>query len=105
MQERLGIAGAGAIACGLAVTAARGGEQLRLWARSTSSAQRARATVEKTCTKLALTVPLTLPDAVMPRASFPAPALAPSFPPIDTFSVIRYCGGLVPATASTFVTT
>jgi 3-hydroxybutyryl-CoA dehydrogenase len=52
LQERLGIAGAGAIACGLAVTAARQGEVL-LWARSTSSAQRAQATVEKTCGKLA----------------------------------------------------
>ncbi len=52
MQERLGIAGAGAIACGLAVTAARSGEVL-LWARSSASAQRAQATVEKTCAKLA----------------------------------------------------
>ncbi len=52
MQERLGIAGAGAIACGLAVTAARTGEVL-LWARSAASAQRAHATVEKTCAKLA----------------------------------------------------
>jgi 3-hydroxybutyryl-CoA dehydrogenase len=53
VEERLGIAGAGAIACGLAVTAARSGEEVRLWARSSTSAQRARATVEKTCAKLA----------------------------------------------------
>ncbi len=52
MQERLGIAGSGAIACGLAVTGARHGDVL-LWARSTHSADRARATVEKTCSKLA----------------------------------------------------
>src|SRR5579859_401483 len=52
VQERLGIAGAGAIACGLAVTGARVGEVM-LWARSVSSADRARATLEKTCTKLA----------------------------------------------------
>src|SRR5947199_384132 len=52
VQERLGIAGAGAIACGLAVTGARHGDVL-LWARSSGSAQRARATVEKTCAKLA----------------------------------------------------
>jgi 3-hydroxybutyryl-CoA dehydrogenase len=52
VQERLGIAGAGAIACGLAVTGARQGKVL-LWARSAGSAQRARATVEKTCAKLA----------------------------------------------------
>lgn len=53
MQERLGIAGAGAIACGLAVTAARNGEDVLLWARSPTSAERARATVDKTCSKLA----------------------------------------------------
>jgi 3-hydroxybutyryl-CoA dehydrogenase len=52
VQERLGIAGAGAIACGLAVTGARQGNVL-LWARSAGSAERARATVEKTCSKLA----------------------------------------------------
>lgn len=51
MQERLGIAGSGAIACGLAVTAARSGDVL-LWARSEFSADRARATVSKTCSKL-----------------------------------------------------
>ena len=50
-QERLGIAGAGAIACGLAATAARTGEVM-LWARSDGSARRARARVEKTCAKL-----------------------------------------------------
>jgi 3-hydroxybutyryl-CoA dehydrogenase len=52
LQERLGIAGSGAIACGLAVTAARSGDVL-LWARSDVSAERARATVCKTCAKLA----------------------------------------------------
>ena len=52
VQERLGIAGAGAIACGLAVTGARQGEVL-LWARSSTSADRARATLDKTCSKLA----------------------------------------------------
>jgi 3-hydroxybutyryl-CoA dehydrogenase len=51
LQERLGIAGSGAIACGLAVTAARHSEVL-LWARSDASADRARATVSKTCSKL-----------------------------------------------------
>lgn len=52
MQERLGIAGAGAIACGLAVTGARHGQVL-LWARSANSADRARETLDKTCAKLA----------------------------------------------------
>ena len=41
MQEKLGIAGSGAIACGLAATAARAGEVM-LWARSDESADRAQ---------------------------------------------------------------
>ncbi len=51
MQERLGIAGSGAIACGLAATAAQHGDVL-LWARSNASATRARAAVAKWCGKL-----------------------------------------------------
>ena len=51
MSERLGIAGAGAIACGLAACAARHGEVV-LWARSDSSAQRAEETVHKVCGRL-----------------------------------------------------
>ena len=47
----MGIAGSGAIACGLAVTAARHGDVV-LYARSDASAQRARAAVEKVCGKL-----------------------------------------------------
>ena len=50
VQERLGIAGAGVIACGLAATAARAGEVV-LWSRSDSSADRAKARVEKLCAK------------------------------------------------------
>ncbi len=49
-MERLGIAGAGVIACGLAATAARAGEVV-LWARSERSADRARDRVEKLCAK------------------------------------------------------
>jgi 3-hydroxybutyryl-CoA dehydrogenase len=41
MQERLGIAGSGAIACGLAAVAAAHGEVV-VWARSEPSAERAR---------------------------------------------------------------
>ncbi len=52
MEERLGIAGAGTIACGLAVAAARRGGEVRLWARSKPSADRARSTVEMTCSRL-----------------------------------------------------
>jgi len=52
LQERLAIAGAGTIACGLAATAARHGDVL-LWARSDASADRAAKTVAKHCAKLA----------------------------------------------------
>jgi 3-hydroxybutyryl-CoA dehydrogenase len=51
LEERLGIVGAGTIACGLAVAAAGIGEVL-LWARSESSAERARAAVAKGLAKL-----------------------------------------------------
>src|SRR5436305_1971882 len=51
LRERLGIAGSGTIACGLAVAAAENSEVL-LWARSDESAERARARVTKTCAKL-----------------------------------------------------
>ena len=51
MSKRLGIAGSGAIACGLAATAAHHGPVLLL-ARSRTSADRARATVEKTLSRL-----------------------------------------------------
>jgi 3-hydroxybutyryl-CoA dehydrogenase len=51
MTERLGIAGAGAIACGLAACAARHGEVV-LWARSDSSAERAEETVHAVCGRL-----------------------------------------------------
>ena len=52
MQERLGIAGSGAIACGLAATAARHSDDVVLWARSEESAERARGTIEKVCGRL-----------------------------------------------------
>jgi 3-hydroxybutyryl-CoA dehydrogenase len=51
MDERLGIAGSGVIACGLAATAAARGEVL-LWARSDESASRARSAIERACGKL-----------------------------------------------------
>lgn len=51
LQEKLGIAGSGTIACGLAAVAARHGE-ITMWARSERSAQRARASIEKTLNKL-----------------------------------------------------
>jgi 3-hydroxybutyryl-CoA dehydrogenase len=51
LRERLGIAGSGVIACGLAVAASER-EEVLLWARSDDSADRARARVTKTCSKL-----------------------------------------------------
>jgi 3-hydroxybutyryl-CoA dehydrogenase len=51
MNERLGIAGSGTIACGLAATAACHGDVL-LWARSDESAQRARASIDKAISRL-----------------------------------------------------
>jgi 3-hydroxybutyryl-CoA dehydrogenase len=51
VAKRLAVAGSGAIACGLAATAAHHGPVLLL-ARSESSAERARATVEKTLSRL-----------------------------------------------------
>ena len=51
MSEQIGIAGSGAIACGLAAVGARHGDVL-LWARSQASAERARASVDKTCGRL-----------------------------------------------------
>ncbi len=50
-SKHLAIVGSGAIACGLAATAAHHGP-VQLLARSSSSAERARATVEKTLARL-----------------------------------------------------
>ena len=51
VTERLGIVGAGTIACGLAATASAGFDVL-LWARSEESAARAQASVAKAAGKL-----------------------------------------------------
>jgi 3-hydroxybutyryl-CoA dehydrogenase len=51
LEEQLGIAGSGAIACGLAVTAAARGDVV-VWARSDASAQRARDHIDTGCAKL-----------------------------------------------------
>jgi 3-hydroxybutyryl-CoA dehydrogenase len=55
VNERLAIVGSGAIACGLASTAAHhvgGRDSVLLLARSQSSAERAKATVEKTLSRM-----------------------------------------------------
>jgi 3-hydroxybutyryl-CoA dehydrogenase len=51
VDERIGIAGAGTIACGLAAVVSTRFDVV-LWARSTQSADRARATVDKACSRL-----------------------------------------------------
>ena len=51
MEETLGIAGSGTIACGLAATAAQAGDVL-LWARSEGSAKRAHSVIARSCAKL-----------------------------------------------------
>jgi 3-hydroxybutyryl-CoA dehydrogenase len=51
MEQTIGIAGTGAIACGLAVTAARTNDVI-MWARSPESAERARKSVDKICERL-----------------------------------------------------
>lgn len=51
MEEQLGIAGSGTIACGLAAAAARNGVVL-LWARSRDSARRAHASIARNCARL-----------------------------------------------------
>jgi 3-hydroxybutyryl-CoA dehydrogenase len=51
VEETLGIAGSGTIACGLAATAAQAGEVL-LWARSEDSAKRAHASIARSCAKV-----------------------------------------------------
>jgi 3-hydroxybutyryl-CoA dehydrogenase len=51
LNERIGIVGSGTIACGLAATAAHHGP-VSLLARSQSSADRAKATVEKTLARM-----------------------------------------------------
>jgi 3-hydroxybutyryl-CoA dehydrogenase len=51
VEERLGIAGSGVIATGVAATASQTGEEVLLWARSDKSAERARSAVAKICSK------------------------------------------------------
>jgi 3-hydroxybutyryl-CoA dehydrogenase len=55
VPETLGIAGSGAIACGLAAVAAQHG-QVVVWARSHGSAERARGSVTQLCEKAGASV-------------------------------------------------
>jgi 3-hydroxybutyryl-CoA dehydrogenase len=72
VDEHLAIVGSGAIACGLAATAAHHGPVILL-ARSRDSAERARATVERTLTKLSAEVdPEHIQVVTDPQALAPA---------------------------------
>jgi 3-hydroxybutyryl-CoA dehydrogenase len=72
VQEQLAIVGSGAIACGLAATAAHHGPVVLL-ARSSSSADRARASVEKTLSRLGAEVdPQHVQVVTDPQALAPA---------------------------------
>jgi 3-hydroxybutyryl-CoA dehydrogenase len=51
-RERLGIAGSGTIACGLAACASCHGLEVLIWARSPESAERARRDVASACERL-----------------------------------------------------
>jgi 3-hydroxybutyryl-CoA dehydrogenase len=51
VNEKLGIAGSGTIACGLAAVAS-GATDVVLWARSDESAERARGSIDKSCSRL-----------------------------------------------------
>lgn len=76
MQERLGIAGSGAIACGLAAVAGAQGDVV-LWARSQESAERARDAIRRAGGRdqaPEVTVTTDLDD--LARASFVVEAIA-----------------------------
>jgi 3-hydroxybutyryl-CoA dehydrogenase len=82
-SKRLAVAGSGAIACGLAATAAHHGPVLLL-ARSESSAERARETVEKTLSRLGADidpehVQVTSDPAALAGATFVVEAVVEDF--------------------------
>jgi 3-hydroxybutyryl-CoA dehydrogenase len=78
VPERVGIAGTGAIACGLAAVAARSG-QVVVWARSGGSAEKAGRTVRELCAKVGVNlngnVRVTCDGAELSAASFVVEAI------------------------------
>ena len=74
MQERLGIAGSGTIACGLAAVAGARAKVV-LWARSQSSAERAQAKVLKSAGGEPVEVRVTTDLGELARASFVVEAI------------------------------
>ena len=78
MSETVGIAGTGAIACGLAAVAAQRGEVV-VWARSDNSAERADAKVRSLCEKIGAhvngNVKVTCDSSALSAASFVVEAI------------------------------
>lgn len=77
MNERLGVAGSGVIACGLAAAAAGHGPVV-LWARSAESAERAGADVRAACAEAALAESVTIATGleVLAECTFVIEAIA-----------------------------
>lgn len=96
MNERIAIAGSGAIACGLATTASPEGEVLLL-ARSEASADRARTSIEKLCGRLegasADTVTVTTDMAALGDATVVVEAIAED--PTAKSTLLRQIGAVV----------
>jgi 3-hydroxybutyryl-CoA dehydrogenase len=93
VSERLGIAGTGAIACGLAAVAAQA-VPVVVWARSDDSAERADRSVRRWCEKLELNpnghVRVTCDSAALADASFVVEAIVED--PQAKCSLIRELG-------------
>src|SRR2546423_14974072 len=80
VKERLGVAGGGVIACGLAAVASRHGDVV-MWTRSAGSASRARESVLRVCGKLGEgaapdRIEVTTEETALGRATFVVEAIA-----------------------------
>ena len=101
MSERLGIAGSGAIACGLAAVAAQRGDVV-VWARSDGSAEKADRRVRALCEKAGAhvngNVRVTCDGAELAEASFVVEAIVED--PAAKCELVRELGGRLRATRS-----
>ena len=100
MSERLGIAGSGAIACGLAAVAAQRGDVV-VWARSGGSAEKADRRVRALCEKAGANVNgnvrVTCDSADLADASFVVEAIVED--PAAKCELVRELGGRLDAAA------
>jgi len=104
LSERLGIAGSGTIACGLAAAAAQSGEVL-IWARSGASAERAQTSLGKLCAGAAIdrVQVVTDLDALAARSSFVVEAVAEDL--VAKGTVLAQLGASAPPDAVLATTT